>query len=103
MLEAIEQTARNTRERIVAIRDLLNETVDLVKRELPKVYSKDLLELLFRQPYCKIRFLEAAGIARRQTASAYLWELERLGLLRALKMGREYYFINIKLLEILIK
>ncbi len=103
ILEAVEQTARMTRERILGIRDLMNESIERVKRELPKVYSKDLLELLYHQPYCKIRFLEQAGIAHRATASMYLKELERIGLLSCLKVGRELYYINDKFLEILIK
>lgn len=103
ILEAIEQTARMTRERILTIRDLMNESIERVKKELPKIYSKDLMELLFRQPYCKIRFLEEAGIAQRQTAVAYLRELARIGLLHSMKVGREYYFINYNLLEILVK
>ena len=103
ILSAIEQMARMTHERILAIRDLMNESIERVKRELPKIYSKDLLELLFHQPYCKIRFLEQAGIAQRQTASVYLKELERIGLLHGLKVGREYYYINEKFLNILIK
>jgi len=102
-LDAVEQTAKTTRERILAIRNLMNEGIELVKRELPKVYSKDLLEVLFRQPYCKIRFLELAGIAQRQTASSYLRELTRIGLLQSIKVGREYYYINTKLLKILVK
>jgi Fic family protein len=77
--------------------------IEQVKRELPKVYSKDLLELLFRQPYCKIRFLEEAGIAQRQTASVYLRELSRIGLLTPVKAGRESYYINTNLLKMLIK
>ena len=103
MLDAIAQTARVTRERILGIRDLMREGIEQVKRELPKVYSKDLLELLFRQPYCKIRFLEEAGIAQRQTASVYLRELSRIGLLTPVKAGRESYYININLLKMLIK
>jgi len=103
MLDAIEQTARATRERILGIRDLMHEGIERVKKELPKVYSKDLLELLFRQPYCKIRFLEEAGIAQRQTASTYLKELERIGMMRGFKVGRELYYINTNLLELLVK
>lgn len=103
ILDAVEQTAIATRERILAIRNLMNQSIEQVKRELPKIYTKDLLELLFRQPYCKIRFLEAAGIAQRQTASIYLRELERIGLLHSMKVGREYYYINAKLLELLVK
>lgn len=102
MLHAIEQTARATRERILAIRDALNESVERVRIDLPKMYSKDLVELLFRQPYCKIRFLEAAGIAQRKTASHYLQELARIGLLSPVKAGREMYYLNTALLKILV-
>jgi cell filamentation protein, protein adenylyltransferase len=103
ILEAIEQTSRMTRERILAIRDLMNETIERIKKDAPRIYSKDLVELLYHQPYCKIRFIEEAGIAQRQTASTYLKELERIGLLHSIKVGREFYFINDKFLDILIK
>lgn len=102
MLDAITETARVTRERILGIRDLMHSGIEQVKRQLPKVYSKELLELLFRQPYCKIRFLEEAGIARRKTASQYLRELERIGMLTPVKAGREVYYLNTGLLKLLI-
>jgi Fic family protein len=102
MLDAIEQTARATRERILSIRDLMHEGIERVKRDAPKAYSKELLELLFRQPYCKIRFLEEAGIAQRKTASQYLRELEQIGMLAPVKAGREIYYLNTALLKLLI-
>jgi len=102
MLDAIAQTARTTRERILGIRNLMREGIEQVKRQLPKVYSKDLLELLFRQPYCKIRFLEEAGIAQRKTASQYLHELGRIGMLTPVKAGREVYYLNTALLKLLV-
>jgi Fic family protein len=102
MLDAIAQTARITRERILGIRNLMREGIEQVKQQLPKVYSKDLLELLFRQPYCKIRFLEEAGIAQRKTASQYLRELERIGMLTPVKAGREVYYLNTALLKLLV-
>jgi len=103
MLQAIEKTARETRQKILDIRDLLQEDIERIRDKLPKTYSKDLVELLYNQPYCKIRFLEEAGIAQRQTASAYLKALEKIGLLNAVKIGREIYYINIKLLSLLSK
>jgi predicted transcriptional regulator len=72
-----------------------------VKTELPKIYSKDLIELIFQNPYCKIRFLEEHGLGNRQTASSYLKQLADIGVLRALKVGREMYYINDDLLTIL--
>jgi hypothetical protein len=67
----------------------------------PKIYSKDLIELIFELPYCKIRFLEQRGIAKRQTAAVYLKTLADLGLLQSLKVGREVYYLNVPLLAIL--
>lgn len=103
ILKAIEKTARDTRQRILAIRDMLQGDIEKVRTELPKIYSKELIELLYHQPYCKIRFLEEAGIAHRQTASNYLKELEKAGLLSAMKIGREMYYLNDKLLSLLTK
>jgi len=68
---------------------------------LPKVYSKELIELIFRQPYCKISFVVEAGIAERKTASVYLQELERVGILRGEKSGREMVYRHPALLEVL--
>jgi len=101
MLKAIEETARETCDRILQIRDLMAEDLERVKSELPKIYSKGLVELFYRQPYCKIRFLEEAGIAQRQTASVYLKELARIGLLKAVRKGREIYYINERFLRLL--
>ena len=103
ILEGLEQTAIATREQIVAIHRLTQETALEVKTKLPRIYSKDLIEVLFRTPYCKIKFLEEAGIAKRQTASIYLQQLEQIGIFRSLKIGREIYYINDKFLKILTK
>jgi len=72
MLEAVETMATHTRQKITAIRELMDHWVARVKTEAPRIYSKDLVEIVFRQPYCKIRFLERDGLATRQTASKYL-------------------------------
>ncbi len=102
MLEAVEATAHGTTEKINAIRDLLAETLDTAKRALPKtVFSKELIELIFEQPYCKIRFVEKAGIAKRLTATKYLRELEKAGLVVPTKRGTELIFINHRLWRLL--
>ena len=102
MLEAIEATAHDTTEKINAIRDLLAETLDKAKRVLPKtVFSKELIELIFEQPYCKIRFVEKAGIAKRLTATKYLRELEKAGFVAPTKRGTELIFINHRLWRLL--
>ena len=72
-------------------------------KKKPKIYSKDLLEVIFKQPYCKIKFLEDAGIAKRLTASKYLQELESIGILRSKKVGKEKLYVNIKFYNLLKK
>ncbi|HEY5234993.1 MAG TPA: Fic family protein [Rhabdochlamydiaceae bacterium] len=101
ILEGLEKTAIATRERMVAIHQLFKSTVEIVRTRLPKIYTKDLVEVLFRQPYCKIKFLEEAGIGHRQTASQYLQQLEGIGVLRSLKIGRDTYYINDAFLNLL--
>lgn len=95
MLEAIEQTARATTQKILAIHDLLADTLEKAKAALPKpVFSKELIELIFEQPYCKIRFLEQRGIAKRLTATKYLRSLEKAGLVVPVRKGKELIFVN---------
>lgn len=98
MLRAIEETAKETQLKVNRILNLMNETVERVKSELPKVYRKDLIEAIYRNPYCKIRFLEESGLGNRQTVSNYLKKLSDIGVLRPLKVGREMYYINDALL-----
>jgi len=102
ILDATETTADFTRRRILDVRALMEETLTLAKQKLPpRVYSKELIEILFRQPYTKGQFLVEAGIAERKTASGYLKELENIGILRSHKVGRENLYLNMKLYELL--
>jgi Fic family protein len=103
VLRGIEETAQWTTDRLHDIRVLLDFTVERCRRELPKVYSKELVELVFRQPYCKIGFVVDAGIAKRKTASEYLKELERIGILAGETKGREVIYRHPALLEVLAK
>jgi len=101
VLDAIETTSYQTIERISTIRALMNEFQDSIQKQVPKIYSKDLIELVFQHPYCKIQFLIDAKIAQRQTASQYLQTLASLKLLRPLRKGRDMYYVNDDLIKIL--
>ena len=104
MLEAVEQTATHTRKKIVAIRELFEKTLKTAKERLPaRVYSKELIELLFHQPYTKGQFLVDAGIAERKTAAGYLKEMEKIGVLKSKKMGKENIYLNVRLFDLLSK
>ena len=104
MLKGIEETAQYTLNKINTINLLMQETILYAKDKLPtRVYSKELIELLFEQPYCKVKYLVDRDIAKRQTAAEYLNELEKIGLLKSQKVGVEKLYLNIKLMEVLKK
>jgi Fic family protein len=94
MLRAVESMAQQTFEQVTRIRSLMEVVRGQVQTAVPAIYSKDLVEVIFAQPYTKIQFLVDAGIAKRQTASSYLQTLAGMGVLRASKQGREMYYIN---------
>lgn len=101
MLEAVRETANWSTARIRAIRDLLDQTAERIRRDLPKIYSRELAEVIFVHPYCRIGDLVSAGIAKRQSASVYLKALAELGLLQEMKAGRENLYVNPALLALL--
>jgi len=103
ILEAVEQTSLETIELINNINDLMIKTQDKISQELPKMYSKDLVEVLFMHPYTKIEFLVDRLNLHRDTASKYLKELETIGILKPIKIGRSKYFINLELFDMLKK
>ncbi|MDO4232370.1 MAG: Fic family protein [Lautropia sp.] len=101
MLAAIQQTSVWTSAKIEAIRTLNHETAEHVKVRLPKIYSRELIDLIFEQPYCRISNVVQKGIARRQTASRYLQELVGIGVLREQQAGQEKLFIHPRLMQLL--
>jgi Fic family protein len=104
MLDAVADTAIFSRQRILSIRSLMLDTMQMAKQRLPSsVYSKELLELLFRQPYIKVQFLVDAGLAERKTAARYLKELENIGILKSSKIGTTVLYLNIGLFDLLSK
>ena len=101
ILEGIKQTSLETVEKIKAIGELIQETKVELREKLPKLYSKDLLEILFKHPYTKINFLVDELVITRKTASLHLKAIEETGILESVKMGRDVYFINKKLFNLL--
>ena len=80
---------------------LKNCIVEKVKKETPKIYRKELIELLFEQPYSKIEFVVDKLKVERKAASRYLKNLENIGILKSEKIGRENLYLNKELIEIL--
>jgi Fic family protein len=103
MLEAVESTAQWTTQKIISIRDLADHTAEYVREELPKIYSRELIDTIFEQPYCRISNLVEANIAKRQTASEYLKKLASIGVLMELRVGRERLYVHPRLIELITK
>lgn len=101
MLKAVEHTSKSTIEKISKIKIQLDLTIEKVQNQLPKLYRKELIELLFEQPYSKIEHLVTKLRVERKAASRYLKSLEDIGVLKAHKIGREILYVNVDLIEVL--
>jgi hypothetical protein len=101
VLGLVERTSVWTSGKVRAIRELQQRTATLVRDRAPRIYSRELVDLVFQQPYCRISNVVEAGLAKRQTASTYLATLGALGILVPLQAGRERLFIHRALLELL--
>ncbi|MCX7146320.1 MAG: Fic family protein [Sulfuritalea sp.] len=101
LLVGIEDTARWTTTKISAIRNLSALTITHVRQAAPKIYSRELVDLIFDLPYCRIQNLVERDIAGRQAASRYLKQLVEIGVLEERTVGRDKLFIHPKLMHLL--
>jgi Fic family protein len=101
ILKGIEETAVWTTAKIAAMRALTEHTTAYVRKRLPKIYSHELVSLIFELPYCRIANLTEAGIAKRQTASQYLKQLVDIGVLLENAEAKEKLFVHPKLMQLL--
>jgi Fic family protein len=102
ILDGVEETALQTIKLIEEIRLLMKVTKQKMRAELPKIYSQDLLNNLFRHPYTKIEFVSKELGCTRQTAAKYLDELVNTGLLIKLAIARENFYLNTQLYDLLL-
>lgn len=100
-LNAICETSKWTTEKILAIQELMDDSCNFIKSRAPSVYSKELVELLFIQPYVRISNLVDEGVAKRDNASKYLKKLWDIGFVEEVKRGRDKLFINHRFLNLL--
>jgi Fic family protein len=101
MLDAVEVTSRWTTGKIGAIRSLMEETHAAVRASAEHKIPRELIDLIFTQPYCRIANVVEKGIAKRQAASTYLKELARLGILEEERVGRDKLFLHRKYFDLL--
>ncbi|SEJ77927.1 Fic family protein [Cyclobacterium xiamenense] len=101
MLEMVEKTANHGLKRLDQVTQLLEKTADAIRAKLPKVYSKDLVEVIFRLPYTKRQSLINIGLGTPKTVGNYLSALEEEGFLKSKKVGKEKLYLNTALMNIL--
>lgn len=101
MLDMIEDTATKGLERLNKITAAMEKITEKIKQQLPKIYSKDLIEILFRLPYTKRQHLIDENIGNLKTVGNYLQKLEENGFLQSKKVGKEKLYLNQQLLKIL--
>lgn len=103
MVQVVAETARWTTEKIRSVRALMENTIQHVQHHpaTRQIYSRELVELTFTQPYCRIANIVEAELGHRQTASDYLRRLVAVGVLDERKVGREKLFVNPRLLRLL--
>lgn len=101
VLKGVEETATWTTAKIAAIRALQEHTVAHVKRHAEKIYSRELVDIIFEQPYCRIVNITSSGLAERHAAARYLKRLVEIGVLKETLMGKDKLFIHPKLMRLL--
>ena len=99
----IESTAQKGLIRLKEIMELMNQMSEEIRTELPKAYTKDLIEIIFKLPYTKRQNLIDAKLGTPKTVGNYLMELEDKGFLKSIKVGKEKLYLNHRLMKILEK
>lgn len=101
MLDAVANTSVQTIDLVNGIRNLMADYKEVIRSEHSKIYSQDLLNNLFRHPYTRIDYVVAELGVSRQTAASYLDQLADAGLLMKFQSGRNVYFVNVPLMDLL--
>ena len=101
MVRGVALTAKSEIGLIKALRDLMLDTKQNLRTVLPKIYSQELLNNLFRYPYTKIEFVERDLSVSRITAARYLELLAQQKFVTKQKIGRDNFYINDPLYELL--
>ncbi len=102
MLRSVSASAVSTLKLVSDIHTLMLEVKHRMRRELPKIYSQDLLNNLFRLPYTRFQLLEKEIGCKRQTARRYLKLLAEREYVSEVKQGRNKYYVNEQLVQLFV-
>lgn len=100
MLKAVEETAEETIRMVKGMSSLMSDYKSVLRPLFGKRYKHELINNLFFHPYTKIDFLEKDMMVGRQTASKYLDIIVDAGLLQKMRLGRDNYYVNTKLMDL---
>lgn len=100
ILTGIEETAVATLHMIKRINMEVEAMGTEIRERLPKIYSKELINLLFYEFYTKIAYIEKGLSITRKTAMNYLNALEKEGFLTSEKIGKERIYQNKRLYDL---
>lgn len=101
IVKGVAITAKSEIRVVKNLRTLMQITKHRLRDELPKIYSQELLNNLFRYPYTKIEFVEKDLGVSRITAAKHLDTLATNGFVEKKKIGRTNFYINRPLFELL--
>jgi Fic family protein len=101
IVKGVAVTAKSEIKLVKNLRELMQLTKHRMRSELPKIYSQELLNNLFRYPYTKIEFVENDLSVSRITAARYLDTLALNGFVEKKKFGRTNFYINHPLFDLL--
>ena len=101
ILTGIEETAEETLKIVKKINGEVKTMSAEIKEKLPKLYSKELIDLLFYEFYTKITYIEKGLSVSRKTAVSYLNALEKKGFLISEKIGKERIYQNKRLYDLI--
>ena len=101
ILRAVAETAQETLRLIKSIGAQMFKMKHEMRERLPKIYSQDLLNNLFRHPYTRIDYVQRELQVTRQTAMRYLDQLAEKGFIEKYRLGRSNYYINRELVDLL--
>jgi Fic family protein len=100
ILDAVTTTSTETMNFVEEILVSFEETSDLIKQHLPKIYSKELVEAIYYEFYTKNEYFANELNISRNTATKYLKSLEEVGILKSEKIGKEVIYKNLKLFKL---
>jgi Fic family protein len=103
MLKAVEETAFSTLVLVKNICELKLATLEKLKALTQKVPAHEINDLLFSYPYLKIKTLIERNIGARNAVSRYLQMMEQEKIVSSMKIGREIYYVNDKLMDVISK